>query len=70
MSFMLDIRADNRKAVKARAVWDFDASRDDELSFRVGDILVGYRLFPAFSSIKETTCRLFNHLCPGNHVSG
>ena len=34
------IRQDPRVPVKVRAVWDFDASRADELSFRVNDILV------------------------------
>ena len=33
---------DKRKPVKARAAWDYDASRSDELSFRANDVLTVY----------------------------
>ena len=33
---------DKRKPVKARAAWDYEASRSDELSFRANDVLTVY----------------------------
>lgn len=61
--------ADRRKPVRVKAVWDFDASRSDELSFRTGDILTVHP--PGVADSREWLMAEFDGkrgLVPANYI--